>query len=239
MTTQLNILFMAVSSRTNTNGEVPVYCRLTYKQKQKRFMIGCTVPLKIWDRTKQQSKGRSPKADPVNQQINLLVQKTCRAEAELLKLAEPFEIDDIISKIQGTNKAACRTLMQVCQHRLKAMRKLEGIDYKACTIIKFLRMEQAIKNFLQHEYHTEDIALSKLNIIFLQNLEAYLKTEKGMKLITVNKVIQNLKSVTNTAIDKGWLNSNPFPGHKFRHDRLNIIYLTIAELSRGVSTLYK
>ena len=120
--------------------------------------------------------------------------------------------------------------MQVYQHRLKAMRKLEGIDYKSCSIQKFVQMEQAIKNFLLHEYQTEDIALSKLNIVLLQNLEAYLKTERGMKLITVNKVIQKLKSVTNMAIDSGWINANPFPGHKFKHDRINVVYLIIAEL---------
>lgn len=109
MTTQLNILFMAISSRTNKNGEVPVYCRLTYKQKQKRFMIGCTVPLNILDRSKHLAKGKSSKAITVNQQINLLVQKVYKAEADLLKLTESFLVEDIINKVQGTNKAACRT----------------------------------------------------------------------------------------------------------------------------------
>lgn len=112
------------------------------------------------------------------------------------------------------------------------MRKLEGIDYKACSIQKFVQMEQAIKNFLLHEYQTEDIALSKLNIVLLQNLKAYLKTERGMKLITVNKVIQKLKSVTYMAIDSGWINANPFPEHKFKHDRINVVYLIIAELEQ-------
>jgi len=53
-----------------------------------------------------------------------------------------------------------------------------------------------------------------------------------MKLITVNKLIQKLKSFVNTAVDNGWMNANPFLGHKFKHDRLNIIDLTIAVLKQ-------
>ena len=45
---------MAISSRVNSNEEVPVYCRLTLNQKQKQFIIGCTVPLVIWEQAKQQ-----------------------------------------------------------------------------------------------------------------------------------------------------------------------------------------
>ncbi len=140
MTTQLSILFMAIRSRKNTKGEAPVYCRLTYKQKQKSFMIGCTVSRDIWEQSKQQAKGRSSKAESVNQQILLLVQKIYKGEADLLKLAEPFEVEDIISRVQGTSKAGCRTLMEVYHHRYRAVKRLEGIDYKASSLQKFVQM---------------------------------------------------------------------------------------------------
>lgn len=231
MTTQLSILFMAIRSRVNANGETPVYCRLIYKQRQKRFMIGCTVPLNIWEQSKQRAKGKSPKADIVNQHIKLLVQKIGKAESELLRLSESFEVEDIISKVQGGSKAVCRTLMQAYEYKHKQMQKLVGIDYKISTVNRFLQMKEAVRHYLKHLYHTDDISLSKINLLFLQNLECYLKIVGGMKLITVNKVIQKLKSVTTMAIENGWMTANPFPGHRFKHDRLNVIYLTIDELS--------
>jgi integrase/recombinase XerD len=116
MTTQLKVLFMAIPSRSNAYGETPVYCRLTYKLRQKRFMIGCTVPFNLWDQSKQRARGRSPKAEIVNQRTKLLLQKIYKAEAELLKRADPFEVEDIIAYIQGGNKASCRTLMQLYQY---------------------------------------------------------------------------------------------------------------------------
>lgn len=223
---------MALSSRINERGEAPVYCRLNYNHRQKRFMIGCRVPLSIWEQSKQRARGKSPKAESVNQQIKLLVQNIYKAESNLLKLTEPFEVEDIVLKVQGRDKVACRTLMLAYQHRYKEMKKLEGIDFKPVTLRKFIQMRNAVKHFVQYMYNSEDIALSKLNINFIRNLETYLKTEKAMKLVTVNKVVQRLKSVTNMALDNGWIDANPFPGHKFKHDRLNIVYLTIDELEQ-------
>jgi len=231
MTNQLNILFMAISSRLNASGEAPLYCRVLYKGRQKRFMIGCTIPLGTWDQTKQRARGKSSKAETVNQQISLLVQKIYKAEADLLKLAEPFEMEDIVGKVQGLDKAACRTLMQVYEYRYMTMQKLANIDYKPSTLRKFIQMADAVRYFLKYKYNTEDIPLSKVNLVFLQELETYLKSEKRMKMVTVNKVVQKLKSITKIAIDHRWMSANPFPGHRFKHDRLNVIYLTIDELT--------
>ena len=232
MTKQLNILFMAIPSRTNAKGEMPLYCRVMYNGRQKRFMIGSTVQPAIWNQSKQRAKGKSPKAETVNMQTNLLVQKINKAEADLLKLAEPFEVDDIVSRVQGLDKASCRTLMQVYQYRFKTMKKLENIDYQPSTLRKFVQMADAVKHFLKYQYNTEDIPLSKVNLIFLQQLETYLKSEKKMKLVTVNKVVQKLKGITTIAIDNRWMAPNPFPGHRFKHERLNVVYLTMEELQQ-------
>lgn len=195
-------------------------------------MIGCTVPKNIWEQSKQKAKGKSPKAETVNQQITQLVQKIYKAEGDLLKLEDAFEVEDIISRVQGKDKPECRTLMQVYKYRFIIMHKLLNIEYKISTLHKFIQMSDAVSHFLKHKYNTDDIALSKVNLIFLQQLETFLKTERHMKLVTVNKVIQKLKSITTVAIDNGWMSPNPFPGHRFKHDKLNVVYLTMDELER-------
>ena len=91
-------------------------------------MIGCTGPLSIWQQSKQQAKGKSPKAETVNQQIKLLVQKIYKAEADLLKMAEPFEVEDIINKVQGKDKRVCRTVMQVYQFRTNSVNSPSSVS---------------------------------------------------------------------------------------------------------------
>ena len=232
MTTQLNILFMALRSRANENGEVPIYCRLTYNQRQKRFMIGCTVPFEMWKQSKQRAYGKSAKAAAVNQHVNTTLQKIYKAETESLKQAEPFEVEDIIAKVTGGTKSGCRTLMEVFHYRYKRMKKLEGTDYKESTIRKFVQATNLLRLFLTEHYASNDISLTRLNIGFLQNLETFLKIDRKLKLITINKTIQILKTVINMAIYNGWMSVNPFPRHRFKYDRIEVIYLTVDELDQ-------
>jgi len=188
--------------------------------------------MKLWDQTKQRAKGSSSQAQSVNQQISNMSSKIYKAEAEMLKQGESFEVEDILIQVQGKANTGCRTLMQLYQHRYKQMKKLEGIDFKTSTLIKYTQMRNAVLDFIRHAYGTDDVLLSKVNIIFLQNLEAYLKTERGNKAVTANKVIQKLKSVVQIAIDNGWISTNPFPGHRFKHERIEVVYLTVEELER-------
>jgi len=71
-----------------------------------------------------------------------------------------------------------------------------------------------------------------LNIGFLLNLETFLKIDRGLKLITINKTIEILKSVITMAIYNGWMAANPFPRHRFKYDRIGVIYLTVDELEQ-------
>lgn len=228
----LNILFMALTSRANTNNEAPVYCRLMINQRQQRFMIGEKLPLILWDRDKQRAKGKSPKATAVNARITQLTQEIHRAEAALIKQGEPFEVEDIVIKVQGKEKVGCRTLMQLYQYRFKQMKALQGKDYTSSTLIKFVQLSNGVRDFLKEHFSAEDISLSKVDAQFLQNLEVYLKTIKGLKQVSANKIIQKLKSVIRMAVDFGWLPVNPFPGHHFKHDQVKVVYLTHEELNK-------
>ena len=53
-----------------------------------------------------------------------------------------------------------------------------------------------------------------------------------MQLVTLNKVIQRFKSIVNIAVENEWIDRNPFPGHRFKHDRINVVFLTVDELAK-------
>lgn len=229
---------MALTSRANANNEIPIYCRLTMHNRQQRFMIGEKIPADLWDKDKQRAKGKSPKAAAVNARIAQLTQAIHLAEAAFIKQGNTFEVEDIITKALGKEKAQCRTLIQLYEYRFKQMKALQGKDYTKSTLVKFLQLANAVRSFIREHYNAEDIGLSKVDMQFLQSLEVYLKTIKGMKHVSVNKVVQKLKSVISMAVDFGWIASNPFPGHKFKHDKLEVVYLTHEELQRLESTSF-
>lgn len=223
---------MALTSRASANNEAPIYCRLTLNGRQHRFTIGEKLSMELWDQDKQRAKGKTPKTAAVNARINQLVQEIHKAEAALLKQGENFEVEDVVMKVQGKEKAGCRTLMQLYQYRFKQMKALQGKDYAASTLIKFAQLSNSVRDYLKENHQIEDISLSKIDAQFLQNLEVFLKSEKGLKQVSANKIIQKLKSVITMAVEFGWLSANPFAAHRFKHEQVKVVYLTYDELNR-------
>lgn len=232
MVHQINILFMALSSRTNTKGVTPVYCRVTFQQTRKRFMIGCYVPIKLWEQNKQRAKGKSEEAHTVNQFLLDTRHSLQKALADLSKQDEPFNIDDIIALAQGKELHTTKTVLQAYQYQLDKMRQLIGKGYAASSVEKYQRFEDSVRAYIKHQYHTTDYPLNKVNNQFLAQYEVYLKTYRKHKQVTCNKTIQKLKSVMKMAYEYGWIKQQAFPNHRFRHEQAEIIYLTMDELQQ-------
>src|SRR6476661_6143870 len=120
--------------------------------------------------------------------------------------------------------------MKAYAYREERMTKLIGIDYQLSTIKKFKEVKFHVQSFLMEEKKIKDISLSRLNLKFIIEFEDYLKTVKKQKPITINKIIQRLKSVIKACVDYGWLTKNPFFEHKPLKEDIVLVYLLEDEI---------
>ena len=137
-----------------------------------------------------------------------------------------------MDKFKGRENRGCKYLMEVYAHKIKHISKLVGKDYSKSTLVKQQQMANAIKSFIKFHYDSYDIPLNKVNRGFVSDLEAFLRTERKMKLISINKIVQSLKSVIMLSLDHKWIEDNPFAGHRFRHPKTEVIFLTQDELKK-------
>ena len=47
-----------------------------------------------------------------------------------------------------------------------------------------------------------------------------------MKTVSINKIIQMLKSIVRYSLERGWIDKDPFLGHKSKSVQTEILYLT-------------
>ncbi len=222
----IKISFVALTSRKKSNGEVPLYCYLTSKNDVNRFSSGNSLPVSLWDSNKQKAKGNTNQAILVNKNLDTLKKKVEAIEIKLIQTGEVYSIADVINQLNGRLEKHPKTLMAVYKVKFEKMQKLVGKDYHKSTLAKYLQMANSVQEFIKKEYKLADIQLNKLNRIFLEDLELYLRTTKSMKTITSNKVIQSLKSVIKYALERSWMERDPFIGHQSKSVQTDIIYLT-------------
>jgi site-specific recombinase XerD len=89
-----------------------------------------------------------------------------------------------------------------------------------------------MKDFLRYQYHKTDIALDDLNFQFASNYELYLKQHDNCGHNTMIKHMKSLKRVINFAIEREWLDRNPFIKFKCKFDDSKRSYLSKQDLTK-------
>ena len=81
----------------------------------------------------------------------------------------------------GNHDSKPTSLMSVYKIRFEKMKKLLGKDYQKTTLIKFNYLANSVQDFLKAEFKINDIPLKKLNRVFIDDLELYLRAQRSMK----------------------------------------------------------
>ena len=76
---KLSILFVIAINRIRIDGKVPVFCRLTYKQKRKQFATGQFINPKCWYSKKQLAEPPNGENANINTQLSLIKTNINRA----------------------------------------------------------------------------------------------------------------------------------------------------------------
>lgn len=90
-----SILFYIKRTKKRTNGEVPVYCKVTISGKSSEWSLYKSIKENLWDKNKNAAKGLSNKAWVLVKLTSLLVPKAKEDEKEALE-AQKIEINYII-----------------------------------------------------------------------------------------------------------------------------------------------
>lgn len=233
MTTQsLKILFVISATRKNKKGLAPIICRLTYLGLRRPFATGLFINPIHWNSKLQLAKPPNDENTFINNETSLIRNKINQAFLMLQMQGNDFTSDDIFSQYKGKTAKKNIGIVAHFTNYLDKYQKLIDIEIKQVTWNKFSYIKSDLKDFLKFKFSKNDIFLKDLDYSFIVEFEYYLKTEKLQKQITINKVLQRLKKVVNTAVIEKIIDTSPFIEHKAKRVVTNVIYLTTEELEK-------
>ena len=233
----VKISFVALSSRKKQNGEIPIYCYLSSANDTCRFGTNLSTKPEAWDNKRQRARGNSIEAAIFNKNLEKLKEQIKNIVYESIKTNEETSLNDIKNQMTGNGKKKPTTLMTIYKLRFEKMKLLVGKDYQKSTLIKFSYLSNTIQDFLKTELKINDIDLNKLNRVFIDDLELYLRAHKCMKTVSINKIIQMLKSIVRYSLERGWIDRDPFLGHKSKSVQTEILFLTQEQITKLETTI--
>jgi integrase len=227
---KINILFVISTSRLRKDKRASLMCRLTHNKNRKTFSTGQFINPENWDSKKQLVKPPEPNADILNSQLSLIKTKINRAFLFLQVKEENFNVEDIYSKYKGEKRTKEYNTIEFFNRYLEKLKKLVGIDIQHKTWKKFEHVRNDVKSFIKWQHNRTDYPLKDLKLQFLVDFEYYLKTERLLGQVTVNKAIQRFKKPISIAVAEGCLVRDPFAMHKFKRVKKEIVFLSPEEL---------
>lgn len=223
-------LFYLQKNRTNKQGECPIRCRITFSKKRKEFATGLFINPDYWNSKKQKAFPETEENSFINSQLSLISQKINKAFLMLQVKDIDFDVEDIYLTYRGENINQNKSFLEVMKIHNTKIEKLVSIEYAPRYYQKWRGMYTLMKGFIRKTYKKNDVALSKLSMKFLDDLDFYCKTEKQHKQITINKCIQRVRQVIRFAISEGYLDKDPFMLYKAKRYKKVVVYLTPEEL---------
>jgi len=226
-----NVNFLLRKHKMLKNGEAPICMRISVNCRSVDISIKRSVAPEYWNQTRECCTSTGKVGKELNRYIDTMRAKILQIHRELEIDGVRVTADAIRDKLYGRDELQ-KTLVEVYAEHNKRCRALIGKDFSASTVEKFETSLNVLKNFIKHSTKKEDILLKEVNRIFIQDFEFYLKAERNLQHNSALKHLKNLKKIVRIALANEWIKKDPFMGIQFKHDKVDVEFLSQEELER-------
>ena len=235
---KITILFLIVANRTNKKGLCPIGCRITINKQRKEFRTGLFVNPLHWVNTLQKVNTKELNHKFINTLLEHIELKLYNIALVYQLQGIPWKLDNIYKKYRGLPIKKDEFIASYYRKFLARIQKLVGIEIKQNTYDKFVYVANHLEAFIKYNYRKNDFPLKELSLQFLNDFDYYLKTEKKIKQITINKIIQRLRTPIKQAISETYIDRDPFILYKAKKTHKEVVFLTTAELKCIEETIF-
>lgn len=197
-----SINFEIRENREDTNGECPVYLRITYNRKPTWMSLGFKVKPTDWNKDRQQVRRSNSRYKVLNDQ---LLKTKAKAHDAILELKEIDKLDSkrVVAMIKGHDNK---------EFFAYAKKYIDSVREKGS--IRLAKNTQVIVNKMKDFTKSDSLSFNSIDLEFIENLSSYMKVECDNKNNTIRKNLQFLGGIIKSAIRDGFVNENPLNNYQ-------------------------
>ncbi len=238
MKAKVSILFYAKRAKTNVNGLVPIYSRITVNGKRIELTTGRFVEFSKWSAEAGKMKGTTDEARSINSQLDILKLKIIDAQMELVHKNVPVTSESLKLKLLGGAERA-RMLVPIFQDHNNKIKELIGKEYAAGTLERYTTSLKHTIEFLEWKFKFSDIDIKQIDYAFITDYEFYLRSVRNCSNNTAVKYIKNFNKIIKICLANDWLDKNPFNNYKSKIKEVERAFLSEEELQSVLNKEFK
>jgi hypothetical protein len=175
MNTKLSILFFVKRAKTNANGLLTIFIRVTVNGERIEFTTKRRTTSEKWSVEGNRMKGTSVESKSTNSYLDALKAKVYDYQQQLIREGEPVNAENMRNKIMGIDKRK-HMLVAIFQQHNDEIKALIGREYAAATLVRYETSLKHTIDFMKWKYKVSDVDIRKIDHEFITSYEFYLKS---------------------------------------------------------------
>src|SRR6186713_514069 len=218
-------------NRNNSDGEAPVYLRITCNGERAEVSIKVCVHPAKWHPGKGRIKGNGEETRRLNNCIETFEHRAREVYNRQILAGKMPTARYIKNEIIG-NEADRHFLLKSFKDFVAEITSRSGKDYAPGTIKNWKVTEGHLEQFIKATYDVTDIAFKDLELSFLYKLDLYASTQWGCGKNATLKHIERIRKIVNKAVSLNWLEKDPFQAFQGKQEKTHRTFLTEEELRK-------
>lgn len=238
MNQSFNLLFYVKKAKINSQGEAPIYLRITLDGKVSEISTKRCVKPAQWNSKAQKVTGNIESVKSLNFYLKTFEQKVYDAYHLLMKENSFITTEILKNELLGT-EIKKRMLIPIFQDHNNRMEKLVGKEFAKGTLGRYQTCISHTKEFLKWKFKSSDIDIKKIDYAFLNDFEFYLRTEKSCNNNSAVKYLKNFGKIIRICLANGWLDKDPYLNYNSKFNEVTRVFLNEKELKTLINKDFK
>lgn len=231
MKSTFKIIFYIKRQVVKMDGSSPIMGRITVNGTQSQFSCKLYVRSEMWDAKTYQTTGLNREMRKLNKELSNIRNSITKHYKKIFEGMGPLTAERVKNSYLGFDRSN-HTLMSVLEKHIEEYALLTKNDLRSpATLSTYKIVYNHLKKFIFKRYKLKDIALADIQSSFIVDFELYIRKELKCSNNTVCTYLTPLRKMISIAQNNGWLNNNPFYGHKLTYKQKERSYLTTDELN--------
>jgi site-specific recombinase XerD len=235
---KISTLFYAKTAKSNKNGLLPIYQRITVNGERIEMSTSKFIEKAKWNTSAGKIKGSSEEARLINSYLDILKNKVYEAEKWMVNNNLEINAQTFKNKLLGIEEKQ-RKLMLIFQEHNKRMKELINKEFSINTYKKYETTLAHTKEFLKTQYAINDISIKQIDLAFITDFDFYLRNTKNCNNNSTIKYIRNFGKIVKQCYKNGWLERDPFLNYDGKVKEVERTYLTELEIEALVNKKFQ
>jgi len=237
MNTKLSILFFVKRTKTNVNGLLTIFIRVTVNGERIEFTTKRRTTSEKWSVEGNRMKGTGVESKSTNSYLDALKAKVYDYQQQLIREDEPVNAENMRNKILGIDKRK-HMLVAIFQQHNDEIKALIGKEYAAATLVRYETSLKHTIDFMKWKYKVSDVDIRKIDHEFITSYEFYLKSVCNCCQNTTSKYIKNFGKIIRICLANGWIQTNPFINYKSKIVEVERAFLSREEIETMLNKVF-